>query len=295
MSIPSNLNLPSSKQIPDHSILDINGKQVYLGNSFICPVPHEGYTINDVSHETAMICLQNPANSTKSLFLYIKNISSADTLTFRIYSDPVIPTNEIQRIDCQGDTSGSLNSTYFLISDSQDNDYYVWYNINSAGVDPTVADRTGIEVAAATNATSTQIATATSDALEAVNMSESFSCTNIDVDVLSVTNIVAGYAVPAADSSEAPTMFLFAVLSSPGDTVTPVNQRLANANTSVADCLINVVTDDLGTFIQGVTCWTGISSISALLILDPGQTLMFTVGDANSSQTVFPEIAWYEL
>lgn len=49
------------------------------------------------------------------------------------------------------DVAGSLNNTYFLYA-SNTTAYYVWFNINSAGVDPALAGRTGIQISAATNA-----------------------------------------------------------------------------------------------------------------------------------------------
>lgn len=79
------------------------------------------------------------------------------------------------------DSAGSLNSTYFLIDGADGDNWYVWYNINSAGVDPAIADRTGIEVAAATGASADDIATATRSALSA--------CTSIE-DIGGATNHV---------------------------------------------------------------------------------------------------------
>ncbi len=64
------------------------------------------------------------------------------------------------------DVAGSLNSKYFLI-DTDTTDYYVWYNINSAGVNPAIPNRTGIAVAGATGATAATLATATRAALAA--------------------------------------------------------------------------------------------------------------------------------
>lgn len=65
------------------------------------------------------------------------------------------------------DSSGSLNNKYWLL-DTDGTDYYIWYNINSAGVDPAVPNRTGIAVAGATNASATTLATATATALSVV-------------------------------------------------------------------------------------------------------------------------------
>lgn len=70
---------------------------------------------------------------------------------------------EVSTVTTGADIAGSLNSTYFTFSamntggGSQTN-YYVWMNINSAGVDPAVGGATGIVVAAATGATADTIA-----------------------------------------------------------------------------------------------------------------------------------------
>ncbi len=83
------------------------------------------------------------------------------------------PTNEITNITFAADTTGNKNSTYFTFGSAEDNHlYYVWFNINSAGVDPAPTGRTGIAVAGATNASAATLATA---AIAAVNASAAAS------------------------------------------------------------------------------------------------------------------------
>jgi len=80
------------------------------------------------------------------------------------------PSNEITNITFAADTTGNKNSTYFTFGSAEDNHlYYVWFNINSAGVDPAVSGRTGIAVAGATNASAATLATA---AITAINASD---------------------------------------------------------------------------------------------------------------------------
>lgn len=75
---------------------------------------------------------------------------------------------EVQDVTCAADTAGSRNNTYWTFYTAGDiNGYYVWYNINSAGVDPAVAGLTGIEVAGATGATASTLAGATRTAIAA--------------------------------------------------------------------------------------------------------------------------------
>ena len=80
------------------------------------------------------------------------------------------PVAEIQTVTTVADVAGSLNSTFFLLSDAGNaHNYYVWNNINSAGVDPAVAGRVGIQVASATGASANTIATNTRAAINAVS------------------------------------------------------------------------------------------------------------------------------
>jgi hypothetical protein len=78
------------------------------------------------------------------------------------------PSFGIQDITQVADSAGSLNSTYWVFyTAGNTKKYYVWYNINSAGVDPAVANATGIEVAGATNATANTLAGAARTAIAA--------------------------------------------------------------------------------------------------------------------------------
>lgn len=78
------------------------------------------------------------------------------------------PSAEASDVTLVADVAGSLNSTYWTFGTAGDQVlYYVWYNINGAGVDPAVAGRTGIMVAGATGASATTLATATRAAINA--------------------------------------------------------------------------------------------------------------------------------
>jgi len=117
--------------------------------------------------------------------------------------------NEIQNITCLGDTSGSLNSTYWTFYDAGNaHGYYVWYNINSAGVDPAVAGLTGIQVAAATGANANTIASDTRTAIAAVS-GIAVTITGGTSHVI-INNTYAGSCTAAADGTAA-TSFTFSV------------------------------------------------------------------------------------
>ena len=86
MSLPVN-----SRQTPDQSILDLNGRQVYLGNCFI-----SGTQLGSIgsTSETPYFLISNPASSGKSIFIYVKKMSVATTTsafaTFRFYQNPTV-------------------------------------------------------------------------------------------------------------------------------------------------------------------------------------------------------------
>lgn len=102
------------------------------------------------------------------------------------------------------DSSGSLNSTFFQF-DSTDIDgtstlYYVWYDVNSLGVDPAPSGRTGITVLLATDATAATVATATDAAMTADSGSFSNSVTG---SVVTIESGAMGLVTAAADGSAA--------------------------------------------------------------------------------------------
>jgi hypothetical protein len=89
----------NSAQIPDKSILDLNGKQTYLGNSFISGV--KSAAIGSTS-ETPYFLMINPASngvssSFKSMFNYVRKLSVITTTsaiaTFRFYYNPTVTSN----------------------------------------------------------------------------------------------------------------------------------------------------------------------------------------------------------
>lgn len=118
---------------------------------------------------------------------------------------------EVNTVTCIADIAGSLNSTYFLFSamntgGATQTNYYVWYNVNSAGVDPAVPGKTGIMVALATGAIDTTVATATRSAITAASTGR-VTITGATVAVI-ITGNFMGNATNAADGTAA-TNFVF--------------------------------------------------------------------------------------
>ncbi len=123
------------------------------------------------------------------------------------------PVQEVQTIIPVADSSGSLNSTYWTFySAGNAYGFYVWYNINSAGVDPAPAGLTGIEVSAATNASASTLASDTKTAILAnATAATLFTVAVSSSTHVNITNIQSGSCTAAADSSGAATGFAFSV------------------------------------------------------------------------------------
>jgi hypothetical protein len=131
------------------------------------------------------------------------------------------PLAEVQTITTVADSSGSLNSTWwkfflagnapFLIGGTWYQFFYVWNNINSAGVDPAPAGGYGIQVAGATGVTANNLATAQRAAIAAaVPASGNTVTVSGATNAIILTNTQYGAETAAADGTAA-TGFGFSV------------------------------------------------------------------------------------
>lgn len=108
--------------------------------------------------------------------------------------------NEVQNITFVADSSGSLNSTYFTFNSATDlYGFYVWFNINGAGVDPAPAGLTGIAVAGATNATAATLAAAAVTAI----LANTNAAASVTPSVVSSTHLLLTYLQPGATTAAA--------------------------------------------------------------------------------------------
>ncbi len=83
--------------------------------------------------------------------------------------EPTYVTWEQQHLTTVAAAAASgLNNKYFTIS-TPTAGFYVWFNVNSGGTDPSVSGRTGIEVELATDDTAAEVATAMATAIDAVS------------------------------------------------------------------------------------------------------------------------------
>ncbi len=122
----------------------------------------------------------------------------------------VAQTREVQTITAAADVAGSKNSTFWTFYTAGNlHGYYVWYNINSAGVDPAPAGLTGIEVDGATGATASTLGGATRTAI-AASAAGAFVTVSGSTSACILTNVQSGSCTAAADGTAA-TSFTFAV------------------------------------------------------------------------------------
>lgn len=148
------------------------------------------------------------------------NVVTAGLYTLRFQSSipylaaggPAVTANPVQNIDniaTAADSSGSLNSTFFKFNSTGNlQGFYVWYNINSAGVDPAPAGLTGIAVTGATNVTANTLATATRAAITANTAAASYLTVSGATNNVILTQTNPGQLTTASDGT-APTGFTF--------------------------------------------------------------------------------------
>jgi hypothetical protein len=169
-------------------------------------------TINSLSlvHSTPFTGLGTQTYNVPATGLYTMQVSI--TIPWLSSDQPVAVANplarEVQTITTVADSAGSLNSTFWTFRIAGNiTGYYVWYNINSAGVDPAPAGLAAIAVAGATNATASTLGGATRTAIAAATTGVAVSGPTSGVIL---TNATAGSCTAAADGTAA-TSFTFAV------------------------------------------------------------------------------------
>lgn len=285
----------TNKQLPDHSMLDHFNKQTYLGNQYSAS---SAFTVG--TGETALILLNNIQSGSPQTFpalfqnlLKVVENTAAHSVILNVYLSPTIAAGA-QTVALVADSSGSLNSTFFLLDSAFNKDlYYVWFSINSAGVDPAVAGRTGIKVSGATGATAATLGAAM---VTAINTAASFDFTASGTSTVTITNTTFGPFTGAVDGS-APTSFTFAVTAGSGAPLTSVNMRSAYGTTnSVAQISKNPTASANGTLVDSISAAAqSVSQSDLLRILDEGQSLLVTSIASASSTSINAILQWYEL
>lgn len=92
----------------------------------------------------------------------------------------------------------SLNSKYFFINSALNaNQYYVWYNVGGAGVNPSIVGKTGLMVSIPIGSSAETVAQNTKTALDSTTK----FITNIDKDTLVITNVLIGATTSAQEQN----------------------------------------------------------------------------------------------
>jgi len=113
-----------------------------------------------------------------------------------VTQDGTVGLAEITDFVCKADSSGSLNDRIgHLYSASDATHYYIWFNVNSEGTDPSYGGMTGIEVAVATGAADTVVASAVQTA---VNGLGDFGA-SVSTNTVTVTNASVGVTTDASN------------------------------------------------------------------------------------------------
>lgn len=133
------------------------------------------------------------------------NLSFKSSLPYQPAGGPpatTAPSRGSVNVTCAADTAGNKNSTFWTFYTAGNlRGYYVWYNINSAGVDPAPTGLTGIEVAGATGATAATLATASITAINASTAASYFIATAGTSGHLVLTSLFPGTYTAAANGS----------------------------------------------------------------------------------------------
>jgi len=125
------------------------------------------------------------------------------------------------------DVGGSLNNKYFFMNEpAGGNGIYVWYNVNSAGVDPgPFGSRVGCVVALATGVTANTVASSTRTVIQALAAYEA----SVLANVISVWNAAIGAVVDATAENSG---FTISILLQGGGFT-----NIYNGNTYLVDTL----------------------------------------------------------
>ena len=149
------------------------------------------------------------------------NTAAADGAELQADAGYFIPTQlgvaQIATVQTVADDTGDLNDTYFLINAIDTNgdeiEYYVWFNINSAGTDPKLDGKIAVPIAGATDVTANTLAAAIQVALDAI---ANFGAAVV-TDTVTVTNAFRGECADPVDSLKAPTSFTIATTTQGAD------------------------------------------------------------------------------
>jgi len=189
---------------------------------------------------------------------------------------------EISKITTLPDVGDNLHSKYFLLNAANDStEYYVWYNTSGTpGTgDPSLAGKTGIEVAITTNDTAISVASATATAIGLVaDFSVSYTGGQ---DNLTVSNVTSGATTDLEDASTPNnTNFTLEVLT-----------QGATFNTSISTNIIEVESDDKADISEAYDVDTGFTiTVTQQGTSDDADFVILAVDLGNSELYILPNL-----
>jgi hypothetical protein len=156
------------------------------------------YGVNRAQQENDVVA-SNPVAA--SATVTAASVAESDTVTA---NGAVVTAQDLREkftVQTVADSAGSLNSTWFKFYLPGGTGYYVWFSINSVGVDPAPAGLTGIKVSGATNASANTLAAAINAALQSAL--PGIVTSSVSTDTVTVTVVATGGAQDVADGSAA--------------------------------------------------------------------------------------------
>ena len=160
-------------------------------------------------------------NSSFNVGGQVNAITAASNMTYgrlrATWTDTTVQTAVVTTV---ADVGSSLNSTYFLISiapgGTPETDIYVWFNVDSGGVDPAVPGRQGLEIAIAEDDTAATIATAIETEF---NTTAAGAFDSVVADGAEVTFVQNNPGSSGLEDGADPTGFTFATSGSNGNII----------------------------------------------------------------------------
>lgn len=163
---------------------------------------------------------------------------------------------QVEKIICHADSVATpLNNKYIKVYTPAGVIKVFWFNVNSGGTAPTVPGATLIEVAIATSAAATAVASA----LQAEIDGEADLVATVSGEEVTVTQSATGYASAIEDSPVAPTLFGLQIITQ-GDTQAEIGCIDGDIEIAFEETFQEVKCHDTGT-VPVTILKTGVSNV----------------------------------
>lgn len=211
------------------------------------------------------------------------SVAAADTVTIGGSVLTAQDQREIRTVVCVADSSGSLNSKWWKLYSALDETYYyVWYNVNDAGVDPEITDAVGIEVAIDTDAADTDVASATKTALDAIDGTPFI--TSRSTATLTITNVGIGDTTNSANGTASPG-FTITTTNGGASTLSANKFSMNTSDDATASSLAAVINSNDQSGIDGYVTASATNAIVTITALTPGKSgNLITLATSNSGR-----------